>query len=261
MPGTYHPGMTRTYVITGSAGGIGRALTTRLESAGHRVIGVDIADADVVADLSTPEGRKQMVVDVRAICGGVLDGVVANAGVSLEGPQTVRINYFGAVATLEGLRPMLAAGTDPRAVATCSITVLGPLDEALVDACLTGDEDIATAAASDTGLLTYGSTKRALARWMRQVATTPQWAGAGIALNAVGPGVVDTPMSAPLLETAEGRELVDAAVPMPLGGVSSADDVAAVIEFLASAENRLLCGQVVFCDGGADVELRGDDIW
>lgn len=253
--------MARTYVVTGSAGGIGRALTARLEAAGHRVIGVDVVDAEVPADLSTPEGREQMVVDVRAICGGVLDGVVANAGVSSEGPKTVSINYFGAVATLEGLRPMLAAGTDPRAVATCSVTVLGPLDEALVEACLTGDEEIACAAAADTGLLTYGSTKRALARWMRQVATSPRWAGAGIALNAVGPGVIDTPMTAPLLETVEGRELVDAAVPMPLGGIGRPDDVAALIDFLASADNRLMCGQVVFADGGADVELRGDDIW
>ena len=49
--------MTRTYVITGSASGIGLATAEKLKSLGNTVIGVDIHNADVVADLSTPLGR------------------------------------------------------------------------------------------------------------------------------------------------------------------------------------------------------------
>ena len=69
-----------TIVITGSAGGIGRATRARLERNGHKVIGVDVQDAEVIADLSTADGRATMVTATLAACEGVLDGLVAGAG-------------------------------------------------------------------------------------------------------------------------------------------------------------------------------------
>ena len=108
-----------TIVVTGSAGGIGAATASRLVGTGHRVIGVDLRDADVLADLSTAEGRSAMVEGVTETAGGVLDGVVAAAGVNGKpGELTVSVNYFGAVATLEGLRPLLARGPALTATAT-----------------------------------------------------------------------------------------------------------------------------------------------
>ena len=74
----------RTIVITGSAGGIGAATRARLEKEGHRVIGVDVRDAEVIADLSTPAGRAAMVDAVGAACDGKLDGLVAGAGIMGE---------------------------------------------------------------------------------------------------------------------------------------------------------------------------------
>src|SRR5918995_493934 len=110
-----------TVVVTGSAGGIGAATASRLVSTGDRGIGVDLRDADVVADLSTAEGRAAMVAGVTEASGGVLDGVVAAAGVNGKpGELVVSVNYFGAVATLEGLRPLLARGRNASAVAVCS---------------------------------------------------------------------------------------------------------------------------------------------
>ena len=50
-----------TYCVTGAASGIGAATKAKLEADGHRVIGVDLRDADVVADMSTPEGRQSAV--------------------------------------------------------------------------------------------------------------------------------------------------------------------------------------------------------
>ncbi len=55
----------KTYVVTGAASGIGAATTALLREQGHRVITVDQRDADVVADLATPEGRAAAVAGVR----------------------------------------------------------------------------------------------------------------------------------------------------------------------------------------------------
>ena len=52
-----------TYVISGSASGIGAATRSRLEQSGNTVIGVDLRDAAVVADLSTPDGRAGAVAE------------------------------------------------------------------------------------------------------------------------------------------------------------------------------------------------------
>ncbi len=56
----------RTYVVTGSASGIGAATAARLQASGHRVVGVDLRDADVIADLATKKGRRTLVDQVRA---------------------------------------------------------------------------------------------------------------------------------------------------------------------------------------------------
>jgi NAD(P)-dependent dehydrogenase (short-subunit alcohol dehydrogenase family) len=253
--------MPRTYAVTGSASGIGRAVCRHLESAGARVIGVDLRDADVVADLSTPEGRAAMADGVAAASGGSLDGVIASAGISLPEPVTVRVNFFGVVATLEGLRPLLAEGTEPRAVAVSSTAANHPVDAAIVEACLNGDEPAAVAAAEHAGYLNYSSSKRALSRWIRQTAATPPWAGAGIALNAIAPGVVITPMTQSILDDPSARRVMDEAVPMPLRGHATAEDLAPLLAFLAGPENTHVTGQIVYVDGGTDVVFRGDSVW
>ena len=105
------------------------------------MIGVDVRDAEVIADLSTSDGRAAMVDAVTEACGGVLDGLVAGAGV-MDDALAIQVNYFGAVATLDGLRPALARGTDASAVAISSnsTTTAPGLPEGIVDACLAGDE-------------------------------------------------------------------------------------------------------------------------
>jgi NAD(P)-dependent dehydrogenase (short-subunit alcohol dehydrogenase family) len=254
--------MPRICAVTGSASGIGRATRARLEAEGWRVIGVDLRDADVIADLSTNEGRRAAVDGVARLCGGALDAVVAGAGVSGPAELTLRVNYFGAVATLEGLRPLLARGREPRAVAISSQATLLAVAPAVVEACLAGDERAACAAAADAEeLLMYASSKRALSRWVRRNAPAATWAGARIALNAVAPGLIATPMTAPLMASAEGRALADKFVPMPLRCPGQPEDVAALLAWLVSPENRLMTGQVLFIDGGADAVMRGDEIW
>ena len=74
--------MKRTYVVTGAASGIGQATATLLRNRGHRVIGVDLRSVDVVADLSTPEGRQDAIDGFLCEAGRRLDAVIANAGLA-----------------------------------------------------------------------------------------------------------------------------------------------------------------------------------
>ena len=260
--------MTRTYVVTGAASGIGKATKALLEERGGRVIGVDLTDSDVNADLSTAEGRTMLVDEVTRLSGGAVDGVIANAGLATPTATTVAVNFYGTIATLEGLRPLLAASPAPRAVATASMASLFPPDDELLAELLDGTEERAMARAAELaagapeeGGLIYGTTKRALVRWIRRNAPTPDWAGAGIALNAIAPGVVLTPMVAGFMETEEQRTALAGMVPMPLNGFFEPEDAAKLLAWLVSEENAHLCGQVVFIDGGSDAVIRGDSTW
>lgn len=248
-----------TIAITGSAGGIGSATRVRLEKQGHRVIGVDVRDAEVIADLSTPEGRDAMVAGVTEASGGELDGLVAGAGISSDdSPLVLSINYFGAVATLAGLRPLLAKGTNASAVAISSnsttATKGGVVAEA-VDACLAGDEEAARSAVGQ-GFFGYPTAKLALARWVRRNAPGADWIGAGVRLNAIAPGPIATPMTNPIAEMV--LQMGDD-YPVPINRLGTADEVAAVLAFLLSPDAGYVVGSLVYVDGGGDAAARADD--
>ncbi|MEV6278621.1 SDR family oxidoreductase [Nocardia sp. NPDC051832] len=253
----------RTYVVTGSASGIGAATAALLRERDAKVIGCDLADAEVTADLSTPEGRRSLVAQVTAY--GPIDAVLAVAGGGKTG--LLETNYFGAVATLAGLRPLLAQSPAPRAVAVSSTSSLAPTADHIVQACLDGDEAAAVAAleadpAAGGPVGGYGIAKRALNRWVRQVAPNPEWAGAGIALNVVAPGVVDTPAAAYILTDDTVRQAVESAAPQPFGGFPGRPEwVAELICWLAGADNRFVTGQIIFADGGSEAAALGDLHW
>lgn len=259
--------MPRTAVVTGSASGIGRATRDLLRARGEDVIGVDIHDADVIADLSGAEGRAALVEGVRRISGGRVDSVYAVAGLAVPAPAAVAVNFFGTLATLEGLRPLLSGSPAPRAVLVSSMAALLPSDAELVSLLRGEDEAAALARAEvlakdpETAGLIYSSTKLALSRWVRRQAASREWAGAGIPLNAVAPGIIATPMTAAMIATAEQRQALLERVPMPLNGIAEPVVVARVLAWLGSEENTHLCGQIVYVDGGSDAVLRGDSIW
>ena len=254
----------RTIVITGSASGMGAATKARLEAAGDRVIGIDIHDADIVADLGTVTGREAAIDAVTALSDGRIDGLVTWAGLpgltARPGSLLVSVNYFGSMTLLDGLRPLLAKGDRPAAVAissnstTCQPGV--PMD--VVDLCLAGDEVAARVAADvATSIMTYPATKTAIARWVRRNAPTAAWAGAGITLNAVAPGAVETPLMQASREDPVIGVLVDA-YPVPVGSPAKPDELAAFVQFLLGPDARFFCGSVVFVDGGTDAQLRPD---
>ena len=250
-----------TIVVTGSASGIGAATAARLQEAGHRVIGVDLRNADVEADLSAPAGRAAALEAINALAGGSLDGFVPCAGVSGLPPELViSINYFGAAVLLEGLRPLLAAAGNASVVMICSnsISMVPPeyLPTAVIDACLAGDETTARAAiAGQSTHLAYPTSKVAIGRLVRKLAVSPEWAGAGIRINAIAPGVIRTPMTDKTAADPETGSAM-AAIPIPMGGMGEPEDMATVIEFLLSPAAKFVCGAIWFADGGTDAVLH-----
>ncbi|MFZ3566739.1 SDR family oxidoreductase [Streptomyces sp. BH097] len=254
----------RKIVVTGAASGIGQALAGMLRTQGDDVIGVDLKDADVCADLGTAEGRQDAVRAILERSGGVLDAVIACAGISARVPAVIAVNYFGVTELLQGLRPALARAEAPRAACVGSIVGTRPGARDVVAACLAGDEPGALAAAAaladaGEGGALYPASKAALARWVRRTSVTDAWAGAGIPLNAVAPGVVLTPMHAASAVTEEQRRIVAQAVPMPLNGHAEPEVIARALRWLTSAENSHVTGQVLYVDGGAEAVLRGPD--
>lgn len=247
--------------VTGSAGGLGAAICERVAAEGQRVIGVDVRDADVVADLSSPAGREEAVDAVEQACGGVLDGLVACAGLggtvkpaSLVG----RVNYFGAVGILDGLRPCLARGTRPAAVAISSnsATAVPPGDDGLAEAFLEGDEERAARLADESdGELVYARSKLALARAVRR--RVPDWGKEGIRLNAVAPGPVLTPLTEAALQHPVSGPLIRA-FPVPLDRWGEPSEIADAVWFLLGPQSAWIHGVVLFVDGGTDALIRGD---
>ena len=118
---------------------------------------------------------------------------------------------------------------------------LMPNSPALVEAMLANNEASSLSIAQglcdegdDRAALIYGSTKRALSRWVRREYVKSYWAGAGIPLNAVGPGIVETPMVSDMIATQEPRTEIDAVVPMPLHYYLKPIQVAYLLAWLTS---------------------------
>lgn len=254
--------MSRTIVVTGAASGIGAATRDRLERGGHRVIGVDLRNSDIDADLGTAEGRTSMVDQVTRLAPDGVDAILAGAGISRQGMdrETIAINYFGAVATLEGLRPLLAKSDRPRAVAICSTAAMLPSNSKVVELCLADKEEAALDAMAADGGNAYATSKNALSHWVRRAAVRPEWGGAGILLNGIGPGVVKTPMTTPLFDQPEMVKLISQSNPIAVKDYAGSEDIAELLDFLLNMENHYLLGQLIFIDGGSDAILRPQQV-
>ena len=251
----------KTYVVSGAASGIGAATTELLRAQGDRVITVDLRDADVVADLSTASGRADAVAAVRGLT-GVVHGVVPCAGIAgstgVESALVVSVNFFGAVALVRGLHAELAAarGASVVLLASNSITGMPGWRASVSDLCLADDEPGARADASEAeSVMVYPATKAALAWWARREAVKADWIGQGIRLNAVAPGMIDSPMTDQLLADPEIGPLVEA-YPSAIGRAGRPDEIAALIAFMLSDASSLMVGSVVYADGGTDAMLH-----
>jgi len=250
----------KTAVITGSASGIGAATRTRLELDGFNVIGIDLRNAEIEADLSTSDGRKKAVTEARLKSGGKIDRLVLAAGLGghlEDGALVAKVNYFGAVAILDGLKDTLITAQGRCVViGSNSATMFIQPDNPIIVALLEGDE----AAAMDIigeidATKTYATSKHALTRAVRR--RSAEWGAAGVTLNIIAPGQTATPMQKGAADHPTIGKAVEG-IPIPKKRLASPDEMAGVIQFLLSDAADYMQGSVMYVDGGTDAQLRPD---
>ncbi len=250
-------------VITGGASGIGRACARRFASEGARVVLGDInLDAAVETaaaiesdggtalavrlDASQPSDNVAMI-DAALDKYGRVDAVVAAAGLSHAGyvsgerneratsglldqsPQdwqrVMDVNLTGVMLVNQAAaKAMIDRGTPGTIVNIASVAAKVPLKGA-VDYCV-----------SKAGV------------WMLTKAFAVEMFDYDIRVNAIGPGFIETPMTARMAAENEGAERMKAMTPM--GRLGTVDEIAATALFLSSPESSYTTGQILFPAGG-----------
>lgn len=243
----------RAALVTGAGRGIGAAVADRLAAEGASVAVNDVDEAaaakvvrrladrgaTVVAvpgDVSVPQTARSIVRAAATELGG-LAILVNNAGIESraklraypesEWHRVIAVNLSAPFFLSQAAVDLLVASGHGAVVNICSVAVNGASGQPAYDA-------------SKGGLLTL---TRSLA-----VELGPE----GVRVNAVCPGIIDTPMLAELLaknERAEGAvaKRIEA---LPLPRLGSPDDIAAAVAWLASDEARYVTGHALFVDGG-----------
>lgn len=237
-------------LVTGAGGGIGRATSLVFARSGASVLVSDVNDdggEETVALIAAAGGRAAYrrcdVSDgdqVKALVAtaverfGRLDYAFNNAGINQLGAdeyedenwaRSIGINLTGVMMCMrEEAAVMLAQGSGV-IVNTASINGL------------VGNP-------SQPG---YTATKHGVVGLTRHGAL--RWAKAGIRVNAVCPGVIETPMTAPLVANPEMRKVIDAMTPM--GRMGKAEEVAEAVAWLCSDAASFITGHPLVIDGGA----------
>ena len=252
-----------TIALTGGASGIGATLSEQLRHDNHTVINVDIRDAEVIADLTTNKGRNAALAEIAARAPDGLDGFVplAGLGAATGHPATLitALNYFGAVSLVEGLRPLLAKKSGSVVLLCSNSAPMSSSEDRLLEPLLDGDETAALKIAEQETGMEYMAGKRALAYWMRK--NSFDYARAGIRINAVAPGPIQTPMVEALFETPGMKDKVDTLLRVtPIERMGQPHEVANAIRFLLSGDASYICGTVLFIDGGYDATTRPESL-
>jgi NAD(P)-dependent dehydrogenase (short-subunit alcohol dehydrogenase family) len=248
--------------MTGGATGIGAELKGQLLAEGHKVISVDIKEGDIIADLSTAEGRQTAIYGVRERAPDGLDGFIPCAGLPpVAKPLSLiaRVNYFAVVATVEGLRDLLEKKKGSVLFVSSNSAPMVATEDSFIQTCLAGDEEAAcTEIDGRDGHTAYAGSKRAITIWMRQHVV--EYAAAGVRLNAVAPGITMTPLTDLVFADEElGQAMKQFGDMVPVGNTAQPVDIANVMRYMLSDEASYVCGSVFFVDGGSDAMLRSDD--
>jgi NAD(P)-dependent dehydrogenase (short-subunit alcohol dehydrogenase family) len=242
----------RRVVVTGCASGIGEQTALRLIDLGAEVVGLDLRPpaASVAEYVPLDLADSDSIARAADACGSV-DALFNVAGVSgsLDPALVVGINFVGTRELTEALVPRMRPGgsiANTASLAASRYLERRELVRGLIDA---PDRSAAAdwvhehPAEVGTG---YAISKDALVWYTLQRSVA--LAADGIRMNAIAPGVTDTPIL-DATRAARGDAFLDA-IPVPLGRISRPEEQAAVLVFLNSTEASYLAGQVLWVDGG-----------
>jgi NAD(P)-dependent dehydrogenase (short-subunit alcohol dehydrogenase family) len=227
-------------LVTGAGSGIGLATVRALAEAGADVVGMDVAEgADVVGDVRRRADVEAAIAAARDRFGG-LDVVVANAAVSIyeeleqQSEETLDLildtNLKGALLCAQLAIPALKERGGGSIVFVSSVQAYVPLP----------------------GCVPYSAAKAGLVTAAKALA--PEVGPHGIRVNAIAPGTIDTPMlqrdlsGMNVAEADAFRRRVEEA--NALGRIGTAEEIAAVVVWLASDASSYVTGSTILADGG-----------
>ncbi|MGN6581918.1 MAG: SDR family NAD(P)-dependent oxidoreductase [Bordetella sp.] len=241
---TLPPSRPAPALVTGARGGIGRELVARLRAQGHRVaaVGRDAqtlaavpADAHIVADTTTQEGALAAMAQCQEQLGEAPALLAHCVGNTLIAPL-----HRSSAAQI---RDVLRANLDS------ALFVLHAWIDALRTAGRPGAAVLVSSVVARIGVANHeaiAAAKGGVEALVRSAAAT--YAPLGLRINAVAPGMTETPMTAGMLRMEAMRE--GAARQYPLGGLQSAGQVADAMAWLLSEGAARITGQVLAVDGG-----------
>jgi NAD(P)-dependent dehydrogenase (short-subunit alcohol dehydrogenase family) len=238
----------RRAIVTGAAGGIGRAIIAELQRSGATVAGIDRDEAGlaalgdmatVTADLADVASTRAAVVAATALLGGPVDVLVNAAGVYALAPaMTVDVEDWDINQSINLRASFFAAQAVIAERKTAGAT--GPMT--VVNISSTGAYRMGTGDAA----LSYGASKAGLIGLT--IAMAAEWAGENIRINVVVPGVIDTSMVRLMDDPQAGQAWLDARV--PLRRLGRPEEVAKAVCFLASDDASYITGTHLVVDGG-----------